>query len=225
MNLQEIAEGSILTDKSGFKFVVIKNVNHAKVICRYINTGYQFSGQRSNIARGSCKDLMQPSKLGCYFGDGEYKESLTYQGKRVYSVWKNIITRCRDESNPNYHRYGAKGVDVCEQWLCFQVFAKWYIENYPKDGRSYQVDKDSCGKMLYSPETCVFLTSAENTKLSNAKTYLIEYADGRIEKVKSLREYAIETGRSQSVLSRISTGQFKRRRQNKDIVSIKQVEQ
>lgn len=32
-------------------------------------------------------------------------------------VLSNIIRRCRDKDDPNYHHYGGRGIDVCETWV------------------------------------------------------------------------------------------------------------
>lgn len=223
MGNTNIKDGSIMQDNKGFKFVVLKNYNHKNVLCKYILTGHVFTSQRSNVLRGACKDPVQPNDIGCYFGVGKFKESSIHFGRRIYVVWKNMVNRCLKKDDANYKRYGAKGVSVCKEWMCFQNFALWYVENYPSDGGFYEIDKDFYGKNLYSPDTCKFLTTQENILLANAKTYKIEFSDGRCEIVYSLSDYARRTKRSQSVLSRIASGEFKKRRVNKDILSITEV--
>jgi hypothetical protein len=49
---------------------------------------------------------------------------------------------------------------VCEEWYNYQVFAKWYEENWkPWMNSSWHIDKDILvkGNKIYSPETCCFV--------------------------------------------------------------------
>lgn len=36
---------------------------------------------------------------------------------RVYFIWDSMIRRCVDPLNPNYSRYGARGIRVCPAWV------------------------------------------------------------------------------------------------------------
>lgn len=71
-----------------------------------------------------------------------------------------MIKRCYDSNSKQYKNYGGRGVRICDDWHIFANFEKWYDENYI-DG--YEIDKDKLGNgLLYSPETCCFLTKNEN---------------------------------------------------------------
>lgn len=92
----------------------------------------------------------------------------------LYNVYNNMIERCTTESSVSYKRYGKRGVKVCEEWLnSFDIFFEWAINNGWKDG--LQLDKDTNGNgMLYSPETCCFITPKENSN-KRSRNRLIEY--------------------------------------------------
>lgn len=75
---------------------------------------------------------------------------------KARSYWRAMLQRCYDkkflEKHPTY-----QGCYVCEEWLTFSNFLKWFEKNY-KEG--YELDKDLLsGKenKIYSPETCCFL--------------------------------------------------------------------
>lgn len=40
-----------------------------------------------------------------------------------YGAWSNMIQRCTNPNNPEYHNYGERGITVCERWrLSFTAF-------------------------------------------------------------------------------------------------------
>src|SRR6266705_4232652 len=43
-------------------------------------------------------------------------------GTPYYKVWQAIIQRCTNPSDPNYSRYGGRGIQVCERWRDFRNF-------------------------------------------------------------------------------------------------------
>ncbi|ALY07028.1 hypothetical protein VmeM32_00034 [Vibrio phage vB_VmeM-32] len=77
-----------------------------------------------------------------------------------------MLCRCYD---PKTHERQSTyvGCVVCDAWQYFQTFAEWYDANYPKDwiSEKYQLDKDLKvnGSKIYSPETCLFVSSVVNT--------------------------------------------------------------
>lgn len=94
----------------------------------------------------------------------------TDENKRVYQLWKGILTRCYD---PQYHkRYPTyRKVEVCERWKVLSNFVEdiVQIEGYQEwltGNTTMHLDKDIKGKgrKLYSPETCIFVTAETNLK-------------------------------------------------------------
>lgn len=55
---------------------------------------------------------------------------------RTYTCWANMLQRCTNPRNPQYHDYGGRGVTVCAQWKDFATFKqdmgecppRWTIE-------------------------------------------------------------------------------------------------
>ncbi len=39
------------------------------------------------------------------------------QTDRVYEVWKKIKERCNNPNSQHYHRYGGRGITMCQRWV------------------------------------------------------------------------------------------------------------
>ena len=111
------------------------------------------------------------NKMVC--GIGYIKDIIISKEIRpYYTRWRNMIERCYNKKSINYKKYGAKGVTVSNDWLCFDNFYKDIKELDGFDETLFlqhkiQLDKDSKikGNKIYSKETCVFLTNEENSRL------------------------------------------------------------
>ena len=80
--------------------------------------------------------------------------------KRAYNVWNGMKQRCYNPKDKRYKFYGAVGVRMCDEWMDFENFYKWYMDNYyTVEGEYMAVDKDILGGdlKLYSPETCIIV--------------------------------------------------------------------
>jgi hypothetical protein len=44
------------------------------------------------------------------------KGSSVTAGHPNYSRWENIKQRCNNPKNTNYHKYGGRGIKICERW-------------------------------------------------------------------------------------------------------------
>lgn len=81
----------------------------------------------------------------------------------LYRICGSIKDRCMNPRNKSYSRYGGRGVRICKEWLEYENFYTWCIDNGWKDG--LQVDKDKKGNgLLYSPNTCSLITHKENMR-------------------------------------------------------------
>ncbi len=38
---------------------------------------------------------------------------------KTFKVWSDILSRCNNPNNKNYHNYGGRGIAVCNEWLIF----------------------------------------------------------------------------------------------------------
>ena len=75
----------------------------------------------------------------------------------TYYSWMSMKARCRFPSHPAYHRYGGRGIVVCERWLTFENFLADMGER-PPNLELYRIDNDG----NYEPSNCRWGTSKEN---------------------------------------------------------------
>lgn len=80
----------------------------------------------------------------------------------IYRLWHRIKERCSNPKKDHYHRYGGRGIKVCDEWLnSFDSFKSWAFANGYK--RELQIDRiNSDGN--YEPDNCRFVTGTENTR-------------------------------------------------------------
>ena len=129
------------------------------MLVEFTETGYQTWTTWRNFEKGGVKDLLSKSvyNVAC-FGDGPYNSN-----HPAYKKWFQMIRRCYDSKWKADHHY-YDDVSVCEEWLNYQNFARWYVEHPPYDPE-YHLDKDLLrpAARMYSPETCSWLPSALNS--------------------------------------------------------------
>lgn len=116
------------------------------------------------FVRGGVKSHFTPSVYGV--GIVGLEPVINENGKIIdsYASWKSMLLRCYNkkyqQKQPSYI-----GCKVCEEWLYYPNFKAWYCNNYYEvDGEKMCLDKDILvkGNKIYSPETCIFVTSKIN---------------------------------------------------------------
>lgn len=121
--------------------------------------------------RGSMLRAGRSKSCGCFRKELQSELNTTHglRNTRIYRIWVDMKTRCCNESNINYERYGAKGIAICKEWLDdFMNFYNWAIANgYRDDLTIDRIDNDKG----YSPDNCRWVTQKEqqNNKRNNRK--------------------------------------------------------
>jgi hypothetical protein len=115
-------------------------------------------------------------QAGTTFSCGCYHIKLTSQrnyvhgdsNTRLYHIWEGVKQRCLDPNADNYHNYGGRGIEVCNEWLnSFISFRDWSINNGYVD--KLTIDRiDNEGN--YEPSNCRWVTIKEQSK--NKRTNL-----------------------------------------------------
>lgn len=130
---------------------------------------------RNIVIPGDSLRSWNTKSCGCFKSDA-LKKRMTTHGKttnRLHQIWRSMKYRCLNPSSKNYHRYGGRGIKVCDEWLCdFQAFYDWamangYDENAPKGQCTIdRIDNDKG----YSPDNCRWVDmKAQGNNRSNSR--------------------------------------------------------
>lgn len=205
---------STYKNKKGLEFYITKYLSFKNIHIKFVETGFECKATKQQILNGSVKDKISPSVYGVGFvGDGEHKTSKGGKNTEAYKKWIQMLRRCYSKSHSRKNN-SYKNCSVCEEWHNFQRFADWFYKNYPNDGVSYDIDKDllSSGVKKYSPETCSFLTSEENSILAKTGSVNNRYKiskNGVIYEFSNMNKTAKELGIDCGNLSRLLSGKLK----------------
>ena len=73
------------------------------------------------------------------------------KSSRLYGIWQQMRNRCFSPKTKSYKNYGARGIKVCDEWLKFENFQEWAINNgYADDLSIDRIDNDG----NYEPSNC-----------------------------------------------------------------------
>lgn len=116
---------------------------------------------------------------------------------RTYRIWRAMRERCRYPKHHAYHRYGGRGIKVCQRWMDFSNFLSDMGE--APDGLTLE-RKDRDGN--YDPSNCIWATMLEQSNNTSRNRFLEHNGERR-----TVAQWAVHTGlRSQTILSRVSAG-------------------
>jgi hypothetical protein len=84
-------------------------------------------GNQKKIRGG---DLRSGKSLSCKCLNYEVSTTHHMSKTKIYMVWVNMHSRCYKEYSPEYKRYGARGIKVCDKWQTFEGFFEDMSETY-----------------------------------------------------------------------------------------------
>lgn len=112
----------------------------------------------------------------------------------LYHHWENMKSRCLNPKSPRFHRYGGRGIAVCDRWLEFMNFNEDMAESY-FEGATLE-RKEVNGN--YCKENCEWITGAEQSR-NKSDTVYVEHQGQQVNLSKWFYERAGQSTVSYSV--------------------------
>ena len=93
-----------------------------------------------------------------------------WNNKRIGQIFRSMVVRCYCKTDRNYQWYGAKGIEVCNEWLNDPMsFEKWALNSgYADDLTIDRIESDG----NYCPENCRWISVEENSRRAGIVTWI-----------------------------------------------------
>lgn len=132
----------------------------------------------------------------------------------LYKHWQQMIYRCYDKKHISFKNYGARGIKVCNRWLCFEYFLNdiTNMEGYEKlkNGHLYQIDRIDNNEN-YSLNNCHIVSCKDNSRNRRNNVFIKVKRNGVIEDIGHLIDISNKYNLSRTTI--------KRRIRNKSIIN------
>lgn len=126
-------------------------------------------GQTCTVAGRNMRSGRTTS-CGCFHRERLREQSLTHgmSGTPTYASWASMKSRCSNEKQQSFCRYGARGIRVCARWL--SSFAN-FLEDMGERPAGMTLDrKNPFGN--YEPDNCRWATPGEQNRNTRGQAAL-----------------------------------------------------
>lgn len=89
---------------------------------------------------------------------GNHKHGRAYSSE--YRIWRAMRDRCYNSKNQDFHRYGGRGISVCERWQDFEAF---FADMGERPSTRHSIDRIDNDKGYYK-ENCRWATPIEQSR-------------------------------------------------------------
>ena len=148
-----------ITNQQFNKLFVLKEVERLNGKRRYLclcNCGVKKEIAMAHIISGKT--------LSCGCHKKEINTTHGLSNTRLYQIWADMLSRCKNIKHKWYRSYGLKGILVDSSWEIFENFNNWALSS----GYSSKLTldrKDNLGN--YCPENCRWVTKTTQVRNRN----------------------------------------------------------
>lgn len=139
-----------------------------RVVCE---CGVEKSVRSDSLRRGDTVSC------GCFRAEHRSEKATTHglTDTSIYAIWYSIKARCLSPTSPAFHRYGGRGISVCDRWLDFNLF---YEDMGDRPFENAQIDRiDNNGS--YCKENCRWVTCKENQR-NKSSNRMVSYQGSQV---------------------------------------------
>lgn len=118
---------------------------------------------RVNLLNGST------TSCGCWHDQAHITHGMSYD--QLYNVWHGMKQRCTNIHHTAFHHYGGRGIAICTEWMDFENFRDWALNNGYRPGLTIDRINTNDG---YCPENCRWvsqLVQCNNKRNNHFVTY------------------------------------------------------
>ena len=172
--------GETVLQNCGELAFIVEYVNSHDITVQFKTTGELVKTRYDLFVRGNIKSHFTPTVFGVGITGLEPTRDENGEVLDSYKCWCNMLKRCYSAKCQKKH---STYIDcrVCDEWLYYPNFKKWYDENYYEiNNKTSQLDKDILvkGNKIYSSDTCVFVPNFINKLFVKRQNYRGDFPIG-----------------------------------------------
>ena len=211
--------GEVMTNDKYGSFKIIDYIkSDERFVIQFLDTGYTYTPKKAEVIKNNVKDpyvKVNYNGYGCT-GVAENVKNLSKDEVEVLRrVWQNMLKRCYDKTDKDYHNYGGNDIFVESDWHCFEYFLR-DIRELPQFFiareqlfKGWNLDKDYYGSNAYSKNSCVWLSNSDNCSYRTDVRPFIIYKEGYSSTYLTIKEASNDLGVDRGDLSRVLSGKIK----------------